>query len=154
MVQCLVLLRCPLLRLLLVLLLLLALHWVVVVVLLLGWVLALREGLGVWGAWGGGGAEGGFSRPPVFSHMQSVHVRDDLCSTGSESVNSCSDTVSNSLVERSRKVRFEEHGGEQVCRADRRYVASPGCWNISTVCRRSARSEADLAETLGSVLCR
>ena len=50
------------------------------------------------------------------------------------------------------KSATKQHGWEQVCRADRRYVPSPGCWNISTVCRHSACPAAGSSEMSGKKL--
>ena len=49
-----------------------------------------------------------------------------------------SDAVNSLTVQRCRKSATMPHGQVWVCRADRRYVASPDCWNISTVCRHLA----------------
>ena len=41
------------------------------------------------------------------------------------------------------------HGREQVCRADRRYVASPGCWSAGTVHAQRQVPRKRLAESSG-----
>ena len=62
-----------------------------------------------------------------------VHV----CSTPIH--NSCSDTVSNSLlVQRCRKVRLSSTVGNRSVVQTVDMSPAPGCWNISTVCRQSA----------------
>ena len=82
-------------------------------------------------------AASGVAVLPVHS-LTYARAAANACGEVTGGSNSWVDTAINSLRVQNprRKVRLSSSVGS--CRADRRYVASPGYWNISTVCRQSA----------------